>query len=65
MKQEMAKDLGCDPDSIKVIATGGMARMVESGVDCIDVIDRRLTLDGLQMLHEKNKGLNKKRVLQD
>jgi type III pantothenate kinase len=38
--------------------------MVESGVDCIDIIDRRLTLDGLQMLYEKNKGLNKKRVLQ-
>ena len=65
MKQEMSRELGCDPDSIKVIATGGMATMVESGVDCIDVIDRRLTLDGLQMLHEKNKGLNKKRVLQD
>ena len=54
MKKEMSKELGCDPDSIKVIATGGMATMVESGVDCIDVIDRRLTLDGLQMLHEKN-----------
>ena len=65
VKQEMSRELGCDPDSIKVIATGGMATMVESGVDCIDVIDRRLTLDGLQMLHEKNKGLNKKRVLQD
>ena len=65
MKREMAEELGCDPDSIKVIATGGMATMVESGVDCIDVIDRRLTLDGLQMLHEKNKGLNKKRVLQE
>lgn len=65
MKQEMAEELGCDPDKIKVIATGGMATMVESGVDCIDYIDRRLTLDGLQMLHEKNKGLNKKRVLQD
>ena len=63
--EEMSRELGCDPDSIKVIATGGMATMVESGVDCIDVIDRRLTLDGLQMLHEKNKGLNKKRVLQD
>lgn len=65
MKEEMSKDLGCKPEDIKVIATGGMATMVESGVDCIDVIDRRLTLDGLQMLHEKNKGLNKKRVLQD
>lgn len=65
MKKEMSEELGCKPEDIKVIATGGMAKMVESGVDCIDVIDRRLTLDGLQMLHEKNKGLNKKRVLQD
>ncbi len=65
MKKEMAAELGCDEDSIKVIATGGMATMVESGVECIDVIDRRLTLDGLQMLFEKNKGFNKKRVLQD
>jgi len=65
MKREMSEELGCDPDSIKVIATGGMATMVESGIDCIDYIDRRLTLDGLQMLHEKNRGLNKKRVLQD
>lgn len=65
MKAEMAAELGCKESDIKVIATGGMATMVESGVECIDVIDRRLTLDGLQMLHEKNKGLNKKRVLQD
>ncbi|MBQ3291079.1 MAG: type III pantothenate kinase [Mogibacterium sp.] len=65
MKKEMAAEMGCDPSEIKVIATGGMATMVESGVSCIDVIDRRLTLDGLQMLYERNKGLNKKRVLQD
>jgi type III pantothenate kinase len=65
MKEEMCSELGCRPEDIKVIATGGMATMVESGVSCIDHIDRRLTLDGLQMLHEKNKGLNKKRVLQD
>ena len=65
MKKEMAEMQGCKPEDIKVIATGGMATMMESGVDCIDHIDRRLTLDGLQMLHEKNKGLNKKRVLQD
>ncbi len=64
MKKEMAQETGCSEDEIKVIATGGMATMVESGVDCIDIIDRRLTLDGLQMLYEKNKGLNKKRVLQ-
>ena len=65
IKEEMAEQLGCKIDEIKVVATGGMATMVESGVTCIDVIDRRLTLDGLQMLYEKNKGLIKKRVLQD
>ena len=64
-KSEMSETLGCKAEDIKVVATGGMATMVESGVKCIDHIDRRLTLDGLQMLHEKNKGLNKKRVLQD
>ena len=64
MKNEMASELGCDPEEIKVVATGGMATMVESGVDCIDIIDRRLTLNGLQILYEKNKGLHKKRVLQ-
>ncbi|MBQ6456980.1 MAG: type III pantothenate kinase [Mogibacterium sp.] len=64
MKQEMSSELGCKPEDIKVIATGGMATMVESGVDCIDIIDRRLTLNGLQILYEKNKGLHKKRVLQ-
>ena len=65
IKQEMAEQLECKEDEIKVVATGGMATMVESGVDCIDVLDRRLTLDGLQMLYEKNRGLIKKRVLQD
>lgn len=65
MKKEMAEITGCDPSEIRVVATGGMATMVESGVGCIDIIDRRLTLDGLQILYEKNKGLNKKRVLQD
>ncbi|MBR0400027.1 MAG: type III pantothenate kinase [Mogibacterium sp.] len=65
MKSEMSEELGCSKEEIRVIATGGMATMVESGVSCIDMIDRRLTLDGLQMIYEKNKGLNKKRVLQD
>ena len=65
MKQEMSAETGTAPEDIKVVATGGMATMVESGVDCIDIIDRRLTLSGLQILYEKNKGLHKKRVLQD
>lgn len=65
MKKEMSAETGTAPENIRVVATGGMATMVESGVDCIDIIDRRLTLSGLQILYEKNKGLHKKRVLQD
>lgn len=53
-------DYGKKYEDIKVIATGGMATMVDSGVSCIDVIDRRLTLDGLVEVYEKNKAVRKK-----
>ena len=65
MKAEMSAETGTDPKDIKVVATGGMATMVESGTECIDIIDRRLTLSGLQILYEKNRGQRKKRVLED
>ena len=40
---------------IKVIATGGVASLMEKGVRCIDVVDKMLTLDGLSIIYEKNK----------
>lgn len=39
----------------KVVATGGLAGLIESGLDCIDYVDKLLTLDGLQLIYEKNK----------
>lgn len=54
MKKELAEYCGTDKP-IKVIATGGMASMIDEGVGCIDVIDRELTLDGLLLIYEKNK----------
>lgn len=60
MKNEMESQYGINKEDIKVIATGGMATMVESGVDCIDIIDKRLTLDGLLLVYEKNTGLHRK-----
>lgn len=54
MKTEMSEQLGVDKSEIRVIATGGMAPMMESGTTCIDVIDKRLTLDGLLVIYEKN-----------
>ena len=60
MKQELVSDYGKKYEEIKVIATGGLATMVDEGVSCIDVIDRRLTLNGLVYIYEKNKTTRRK-----
>lgn len=44
-----------DADEPKVIATGGLASLIERGIDCVDYVDKLLTLEGLQMIYEKNK----------
>ena len=41
----------------KVIATGGLAAMIDAGVDCIDCVDRLLTLEGLEIIYRKNRRL--------
>lgn len=48
MKEEM-------DGSPKVIATGGMARLIASETNCIDEIDSLLTLKGLYIIYNKNK----------
>ncbi len=58
MKKELITYCGDEPiteDGIKVIATGGLATLVNSGVECIDYVDKLLTLEGLEMIHRKNK----------
>jgi len=42
------------PD-MKVIATGGLGEFIAQEAKCIDVVDRKLTLEGLKMLYEMNK----------
>jgi len=49
MKKEM-KD-----DNIKVIATGGLARLIASESETIDEINGLLTLEGLRIIYERNK----------
>ncbi|MFI3313758.1 MAG: type III pantothenate kinase [Eubacteriales bacterium] len=46
MKQEM----NCDP--IRVVATGGLSRLISENSAMIDVVDRNLTMDGLRMIYE-------------
>jgi type III pantothenate kinase len=40
---------------VRVIATGGVANMIDNGVASIDIVDKLLTLEGLQIIYEKNR----------
>jgi type III pantothenate kinase len=43
-------------DNPRVIGTGGFAEMIAKETDVIDIVDTNLTLAGLRILHEMNKG---------
>ncbi|MFC7682274.1 type III pantothenate kinase [Paenibacillus sp. GCM10028914] len=43
-----------ESDSVKVIATGGLAELIASETDSIDKIDSMLTLEGLRIIYERN-----------
>lgn len=43
-------------DYIKVIATGGMGEILAKEVSCLTKVDRMLTLNGLRILYDMNKG---------
>lgn len=53
MKEELSGN-GVEPADIKVIATGGFASLIVEGSEEIDVIDRNLTLEGLNILYHMN-----------
>ena len=39
---------------VLTVATGGFSETIAKETDCIDVIDRMLTLDGLKYLYDLN-----------
>ena len=49
---DIQKELGGDA---RVVATGGMGRMMASYCDLIDEVDPTLTLEGLRLIYENNK----------
>lgn len=53
--KRMKKELGNNPNT-QVVATGGLATLISSESDTIDRIDKLITLDGLQIIYELNKG---------
>lgn len=41
-------------ENLKVVATGGLGRIIANETDTIDVYDSSLTLDGLKIIYDKN-----------
>ena len=54
MKAEL-EEITTSKKPVKVIATGGLANLMEKGVPDVDCVDRFLTLEGLQKIYEKNR----------
>lgn len=53
MKAELSQI--CPDKKVTVVATGGLSSMIDNGVDCIDHVDKMLTLEGLELIYEKNR----------
>lgn len=47
---------------VKVIATGGLATLIDSETRCIDKIDKFLTLEGLRIIFERNEEDRQRRI---
>jgi type III pantothenate kinase len=53
MVDRIARELGAKP---RVIATGGLAELFGAGSERIEEVDPLLTLTGLLLIHERNRG---------
>lgn len=52
--RRIKREMGLPAEAVKVIATGGLARMIMKESATIDKIDHFLTLTGLRVLYERN-----------
>lgn len=51
--RQVKKETGYE--NLKVVATGGLGRIIADETDAIDVYDSTLTMEGLRILYEKNR----------
>ena len=60
MKEELRECTKSGKEPL-VIATGGLATLIDQESSCIDYVDKMLTLEGLEIIYRKNKRENGKR----
>ena len=46
-----------DGSKLKVVATGGYSSLISKDINKIDIIDKKLTLDGMLEIYKVKKGL--------
>jgi len=51
----LKKESGLDPDTIKVVATGGLAATIAEATDRIQYLEPNLTMYGLKIIYDKNR----------
>lgn len=51
--KKVREELGCE--NLKIVATGGLAKIIQDGTDVIEKYDGLLTLKGLALIYEKNR----------
>jgi type III pantothenate kinase len=53
--ERMIEELGSEPRRPRVIATGGLASLIATGSEVIELVDDTLTLEGMRIVYERNK----------
>jgi type III pantothenate kinase len=53
--RKMIAELGEVPRPARVIATGGLASLIATGSELIELVDETLTLEGMRIVYERTK----------
>ncbi len=53
MVDKLSRELSAEPEKVRIIATGGMARLINPYSTVIEAVDELLTLKGLKYIHKR------------